>query len=489
MAQVAGDETALDDALASAHELKLDTREKTTGARSVAAIVDRLALLKLRVIDASRTKEASALVEASREIKALADRLAEPKDTPAALITQVGRLLEETRKSIAKFDVKNDSNDSLRPLIAGASEAIERDIEETYRKTIDASKNADPRVVLAYVEHLLRRRRFARCEEVVSTALKAPWAVNPAYVAETMMLREDVIKAVLSDVADPKRFDKASPYIKDMISSSSHRVQGIGRLFQGAIALERSGLIGGADKSTKGDVEKLRQEALRDLRPAAESLPDASTAQALYGVALILADEPLLGRQYLEKARRLPNLEPRYQVWVAASQIQAGYPEQAAPIVADLLAKIDLGEVATDLRGELDLLSGEIAQGKGDRAEAEKWYRKAIADGLDAATVKPRLLQLAAIGNGNQDDALKQADTLGGDRQIGPVAERFAILTLAQQNKDAAARARLEQAQAASPTATNSSMPRSRSGSRPTILKGRKKSSPTLWPGARTTSR
>ena len=444
LAQVAGEERALDDALASARELKLEESKNATGARAVAAIVDRLSLLKLRVLDASRTKQAPALIETGREIKTLADRLTEPKDAPAALVTQVGLLLEETRKSIAKLDIKNDPDAATKPLISGATDSIERDIEETYRKTVDSSKNPDPRVVLAYVEHLLRRHKFARCEEVVSTALKAPWAVNPVNAEETMMLRELVIRALLSDVADPKRFDKASVYIKEMISSSSRRAQGIGRLFQGAIALERSGLIGGAEKLTKNDAEKLRQEALRDLRAAAESLPDASTAQALYGVALILADEPLLGRQYLEKARALPNLEPRYQVWVAASQIQAGYPEQAAPIVADLLAKIDAGDVSTELRGELDLLSGEIAQGKGDRVAAEKWYRKAIADGLDAATVQSRLLQLTATGN--QDDALKQADSLGSDRQVGPVAERYAILTLAQRDKDSEARARLEKA-------------------------------------------
>lgn len=445
LAQVAGDETALDALLLSARDLKLADRRNATGVRGVEDTVDRLALLKLRVLEATRAKRPSAAIALAKEIETLADRLAQPKDAPAALVTQVGRLLEETRKSIAKFDSRKRTDSAAKPLVAGAVDSIEREIEETYRKTLEGSKNPDPRVVLAFAENLLRRRKFARCEELVSTALKAPWAVNPVNAEDTMMLRELAVHAVLADVADRKRFEKASVYIKEMISSPSRRVQGIGRLFQGAIELERSGLIGGEGNLSKVDAEKLRQGALRDLRAAAEALPDAATAQALYGVALILADEPLLGRQYLEKARALPNLEPRYQVWVAASQIQAGYPEQAAPIIAELLSKIDAGEVSTELRGELDLLSGEIAQGKGDRAAAEAWYRKAQADGLDAATIQTRLLRLSAVA-GTQDDAIRQADSLGDDRRIGPVAERLAILTLASRNKDAAARARLEQA-------------------------------------------
>ena len=52
------------------------------------------------------------------------------------------------------------------------------------------------------------------------------------------------------------------------------------------------------------------------------------------------SQEPDLGRQYLQNALRLGNLEPQYQIWAAWSMVQAGYPEEAEPIVGHLLDEV-----------------------------------------------------------------------------------------------------------------------------------------------------
>ena len=85
------------------------------------------------------------------------------------------------------------------------------------------------------------------------------------------------------------------------------------------------------------NVEAVTQIKVRSdeesVKTAAEQLPDLVEAQARYGVALVLSQEPSLGRQYLQNAMRLGNLESQYQIWAAWTILQAGYPEVAEPIV------------------------------------------------------------------------------------------------------------------------------------------------------------
>ena len=78
---------------------------------------------------------------------------------------------------------------------------------------------------------------------------------------------------------------------------------------------------------------KLRNSALNHLKLAAAQLPDIAEAQARYGVALVLAGEQNLGRQFLQNALRLGSLDAQYQLWAAWTVLQAGYPEEAEPIV------------------------------------------------------------------------------------------------------------------------------------------------------------
>ena len=81
----------------------------------------------------------------------------------------------------------------------------------------------------------------------------------------------------------------------------------------------------------------------------AVQLPQIAEAQARYGVALVLAGEQNLGRQFLQTALRLGSLDSQYQLWAAWTILQAGYPEEADPIVSALLRQVANGDAPREL--------------------------------------------------------------------------------------------------------------------------------------------
>ena len=129
---------------------------------------------------------------------------------------------------------------------------------------------------------------------------------------------------------------------------------------------------------------KLRSSALNHLKLAAAALPDIAEAQARYGVALVLAGEQNLGRQFLQTALRLGSLDPQYQLWAAWTILQAGYPEEAEPIVRSLLQQVDRATLPRELDGALHLLHGELHQARRtpeDLKKAVAEFDKALAAG------------------------------------------------------------------------------------------------------------
>ena len=231
--------------------------------------------------------------------------------------------------------------------------------------------------------------------------------------------------------------------------------QALGHLFQGAIDLEKAGLTDTkTDDLTKEDRIKLRGSALSHLRTAATQLPHLAEAQARYGVALILNQEPSMGRQYLQLAQRLGGLEPQYQIWTAWAVVQAGYPEDAEPIVTRMLEGINQGRLPRSFESTLHLLSGEIHQARkspGDLNKAIEEYSKAFANGQDATpAVELRLAQIEVMRN-EPDRALKRIDWLASKGKAGPAAENLAVLTLVQMKRDAEATKRLAAARTAYP--------------------------------------
>ncbi|HWE39747.1 MAG TPA: tetratricopeptide repeat protein [Isosphaeraceae bacterium] len=412
--------------------------------------VDRLARLRLEVLAAARATEPAALLELSRAAQAGATSLTDTKDAAPARITQVGLLLGQLQQALTRIAAKAEGSD--RAALDAAGEQVERGIVATYQKALDASKTPDLRIYLAFAEHLRVRGEYARAAEVVAQALKSPLAPLPAYLDEAMQLRETAIKAVLAEAKDPGRFDKAAPWIAEMLGSTSTRYQGLGHLFQGTIDLERSGL-GGGEKAPRGAAEasaKLRASAVTHLKAAAAAWPELAAAQALYGVALTLNGEPALGRQYLQNARRLPNLDPRHQVWAAWSQLQAGYPEEAEPVVKDLLPRVGRGELPADLGGMLHLLAGEVARAHNDPGLARAEYEKAAAAGQEVPAIRLREAQVSALEK-DPSAGLKELNKLRASGQGGPAAEQMAVVALRRAGKDAEARKLLDAARARFP--------------------------------------
>jgi tetratricopeptide (TPR) repeat protein len=413
--------------------------------------VDRLARLRLEVLAAARAADPAALLEYSRAAQADATALTDTKDAAPARITQVGLLLGQLQQALARGAAKAEGSE--KTALDAAGEQVERGIVATYRKAIDASKNPDLRIYLAFAEHLRVRGEYPRAAEVVAEGLKSPLAPLPANLDVAMQLRETAIKAVLAETQDAGRFDKAAPMIAEMLGSSSKRYQGLGHLFQGTIDLERSGLGGGEKATNKAAAEasaKLRASAVAHLKAAAAAWPELAAAQALYGVALTLNGEPALGRQYLQNARRLPNLDPRHQVWAAWSQLQAGYPEEAEPVVKDLLPRVEGGELPAELGGMLHLLAGEVARAHNDPRLARAEYEKAAAAGQEVPAIQIRKAQVTALEE-NPEAGLKELNKLRANGQGGAAAEQLAVIALQRAGKDAEARAQLDAARARFP--------------------------------------
>ncbi|MCA1686304.1 MAG: tetratricopeptide repeat protein, partial [Planctomycetia bacterium] len=177
---------------------------------------------------------------------------------------------------------------------------------------------------------------------------------------------------------------------------------------------------------------KLRASALNHLKIAAAQLPDVIEAQARYGVALILSQELSLGRQYLQAALRKGETEPQYQIWAAWSVVQAGYPEEAEPIVNHLLAELAQGRVPRELEGTLHLLGGEIHQARRTPEELRKAlaaYERSYSGKVPPAGVQLRMAQIEVqLGQGEQ--ALRRIEALRAGGQGGTAAEHLAVLTL-----------------------------------------------------------
>ena len=146
---------------------------------------------------------------------------------------------------------------------------------------------------------------------------------------------------------DATRFDKAGPHIQTLLDCPDQLFQGFGHLFAGSVDLDRSGgragwrASGAAPKTARLIFGRVH---LHHLKIAAALMPEIAEAQARYGVALVLAGEQNLGRQFLQTALRLGSLDSQYQLWAAWTILQAGYPEEAEPIVTALLRQVAAGD-------------------------------------------------------------------------------------------------------------------------------------------------
>ena len=436
-----------------------------------APTIERMIRLRVLVLDVQATTDLETLPVRVAAFREEGRRVAEDPALSPMRVARMGRMLELVQKHLATVAERGAEAKAklaaLNPDLDALSDAI-------YKKAVDPKVPADLRVYLAYAEHLLFQEKRSQCLDVVDRALKSPSSSLSVWLDTAMQLREVAVKAALSDTSDPKRHDKAAAYIVGLNDSANARYQALGQLFQGVIDLERSGLLtndtGGelikAGSPTRGnspirlsDVEqtadpKLRASALRHLRQAAEGLSDVATAQALYGVTLLLSQEPALGRQYLQAALRMGNLEARYQIWAAWSMLQAGYPEEAQPLIDGMLKHVAAGKLPAELAGSLHLLNGQVhqaRQGADHLTIAKAEYNAAIKAGQpESPALKLRMAQLDVM-LGKVSDGERRINAIKSDAENGAAAEQLSILLMKQQGKPEAARKALAAARQSHP--------------------------------------
>jgi len=408
--------------------------------------VDRTALLMLRALDVETTAEPARLAARVKVLQGEARTLASNAGVAPNRVTRLNLLLGRVQKALARTAAK--TTPEARPGVEALIDGIDADIDAIFEQALAALSKTDMHVYLTYADHLRFRGKRDRCLEVVSRALKSELAGLATSSDVVTGLHAVAVEAALSDGKDATRFEKAAPHVAALIATAQPRAQGFGHLFQGAIELERSGVVGapaaqaGAEAGGSQAQPKLRASALNHLKIAAAQLPDVVEAQARYGVALILSQEQSLGRQYLQAAMRQGETEPQYQLWAAWSVVQAGYPEEAEPVVNHLTEGLARGRVPRELEGTLHLLAGEIHQARRSPEELKKAlaeYERSYRGKFAPAGVQLRMAQIdVQLGHG--PDALRRIDDLRARGQGGTAAEHLAVLTLLELGKTKEAR-------------------------------------------------
>ncbi len=327
---------------------------------------DRFARLRLTALEARSESAWQALAGPVGRLCEQLKGLGKPEDLPPGRVDRLRSLLEQTQWSLTVRSAKLPPEG--QKAVAALVDAIEVDIDQIFKQALAEGRQPDLKTYLAYADHLRLRRQPDRCLEVIDRALKSPQATRRTSMRDVMLLHWVAVDMILAKSEDPARFDKAGPHVQALLESSEPRYQALGHLIAGSIDLDRSGLANemtGVDDGPAGPAgpgPSSRSSALNHLKQAAAGLPENAEAQAKYGVALVLAQEQNLGRQYLQTAMRLGSLEPQYQLWAAWTILQAGYPEEAEPIVQSLLRQVEQGGLPREMEGTLHLLRGELYQ-------------------------------------------------------------------------------------------------------------------------------
>ena len=448
LARATNDNAALEEALA---------RSRTLVLPADADLVDRSALLRSRALDARLTTDPALLPTRVQALQTEARALVAGPALSTHRITRLSQLMQQVQRSL--IQAASTAEPKTKTALTALVEAIDQDVEAIFQKLLTGPAPPDLQMFLSYADHLRFREKREKCLEVVVRGLESPAAKKPAQAEVVMGLNAVAVESILANVQDPDRFKKVGPHITTLMNSTYPRFQGLGHLFQGAIDLERSGVAGAVASETDGrkpaaaaDLQsqtKLRASALNHLKMAATQLPDVAEAQARYGVALILSQEPGLGRQYLQNAMRAGSLDAQYQIWAAWSMVQAGYPEEAEPVVEHLREQIAKGGLSHDLEGTLHLLSGEIHQARrapDELMKAVAEYDLAIKAGkAPTASVQLRLAQIQ-VQLGQTAAALERIEAMRKAKVGGPGVEHLAVLALQEQGKPADARKCLDQA-------------------------------------------
>ncbi|APW60353.1 tetratricopeptide repeat protein [Paludisphaera borealis] len=436
LAEATGDEAGRNAALAAGRKLELPADAEPT---------DLMAKLRLTALDVQTRTVPAERAEQVKSMLAISDRILAAAEVGSQRVTRLSFLLEQAQRDLIRQARAAGKGEAVDPLV----ETIETQLASIFQKSRQAGDHVDFQMFLTYADHLRFRQQRDRCLQVVDEALALPMASRPSSTQIAMGLHVVASEMALVKADDPSRFDKAAPHLQALIASTEPRYQGLGHLFQGAVDLDRSGLVRTITKTgEKNEAEatvqhKLRASALGHLKAAASQLPDLAEAQARYGVALVLNQEQALGRQYLQSALRMANLDPQYQFWAAWTILQAGYPEEAAPIIESLFSQLAQGTIPADMKVVLHQLSGELYQarrGPGDLERAAKEFEKVTAMGKNADSGAALRLAQIDVQLGKFDDAMAKIEQVRKQGKGDPAAENLAVLVLEQQGKKDEAR-------------------------------------------------
>jgi predicted Zn-dependent protease len=424
------------------------SRGIATTAGDPADAIGTMARVRLRQLDVMTTTDPSLLPARLEALAVEGQRQAVETKVTASRLTAVGQLLDEASTHRDRV-AETASTEAVRAGLEAGGQAVAASAEACYKAAMERSGPSDLRVAFEYATHLLARSDRAGCLKQVEEALKRPAASQPAWAETVLLLHEAAAKAALASDADKGRFALAEPHIKALIAAPAPEMQAVGHLFQGILELDRLELSSGPAKAdTATNSAKKYAPALAHLKVAASRMTEMATPQALYGVALMLSGETGLGRQYLLAAGRLPNLEARYRIWAVWAMIQAGYPEDAIPVVAGL--KADPAAMKA-LGGTLAILDAEIHHALGtpeDLKAARDGYERSLAAGGAAAenpSVALRLAQLD-VRLGEPAKGLERVRALQKLGTAGAAADQLAVLILTNMNQEAEAAEELAKA-------------------------------------------
>jgi tetratricopeptide (TPR) repeat protein len=417
------------------------------------AIVDATALFRLRALDVQTIDDPTTLSDRVKAVTVAAEALTAEIDAYGSRVARVSRAMEGVQQAIARIKTPDDS--ALHKELLGLGDQVEAVIESIFRKALAVKGGPDMGVYFSYADHLRFRDNRARCLEVIDEAFKSPTAARQTTGDAPLSLHALAVHAILTDLEDKGRFDRAAPHIKALIDGPNARFRAFGHMYQGQIDIERLNLAQNSDADGANAAEsKARSSALSHLKTAASELPDLAEAQARYGVALILCRETELGRVYLQRAARIGNLEPRYQIWAAWAMVHGGYPEYAEPIVDAMLADVEAGRLPRPMAGVLHLVSAEIHQARRSPEELRKAvasYQKAFANGQEPTpAVQLRMAQIELMLE-RPADALTRLEAMDRAGIGSPSCEMLAVNILRGQKKLDASRDRLAKARAKYP--------------------------------------
>jgi cellulose synthase operon protein C len=420
--------------------------------------IERITWLRIITLQIRNETLPASLGGEVRSMLSHVKQLADAHGLAPARVARLRTFLELTQRGLIEGSSKAAS--TAKAAYDSQVEAIELELEAIFKLALSGEQEPDLQTFLSYADHLMFRRQRDRCLEVIDQALRSPQAARRNSTRLVMNLHTIAAEVALSQGEDEKRYDKAQPHVQALLDCTEPMFQGRGHFLAGSIELDQSGAgrrtsteslpVGAGQKS----MPKLRKSALYHLKLAAAQLPEIGVVQARYGVALVLAGEQNLGRQFLQNALRLGNLDSQLELWAAWTVLQAGYPEEAEPIINLLAQQVADGTAPRELSAALHLLRGEILQSRRspeDLKKAAAEFEESIALGPESsATVLVRLAQID-VQLGEYQKAIARIDSMEQQGKGSPSAEQLAIMTLEEQGKKPEARARLERARARYP--------------------------------------